>query len=178
MKSSFFNFERAFILVLHQESVSFQMWQTSGIFFLLFNRYPFLFNNRCQFCSELLLFFSFISSFLSLSFAYHPLHPPLSISPSLTRLSSETLLSIDGAVALCSLLQPLASPPFPPNGCLWSVAGVPAEPGQPSSRLERRGFSENWVFRICIFLLILEKDGGAGWGGGGRWRLNWICKYV
>lgn len=117
MKSSFFNFECAFILVLHQESVSFQMWQKSGIFliFFLFNRSPFLFNNRCQFCSELLLFVSFISSFLSLSFAYHPLHPPLSISPSLTRLSSETVLSIDGAVALCSLLQPLAPPPHPPQ---------------------------------------------------------------
>lgn len=42
-------------------------------------------------------FFSFLfkSSFLSLSFTYHPLHPPLSISPSLTRLPSEILLSID-----------------------------------------------------------------------------------
>lgn len=66
------------------------------------------FHSKCEKVFFRGFFFSFLfkSSFLSLSFTYHPLHPPLSISPSLTRLSSEILLSIDWAVALCSLSRP------------------------------------------------------------------------
>lgn len=137
--------------------------------FCFFNRSPFLFNNRCQFCSELLLFVSFISSFPSLSFAYHPLHPPLSISPSLTRLSSETLLSIDGAVALCSLLQPLASPPPQPPKCLFVIGG--RSPSRTWAAIESLGatriFGKLSVPYLYFFADLRKGRGGGlgGWGG-------------
>lgn len=167
MKSSFFNFKWAFILVLHQKLVSFQMWETSGIF-LLFNRSPFLFNNRCQF------FFGASSFlfFLNLPFSAFRSHiiPSILLFPS-ARPSRGSHQKFYWASTERLRFAASCSPPPPKR--LFVIGG--RSPSRTWAAIESLGATR--IFgKLSVPYLYFFAD--LRKGRGGRWRLNWICKYV